>query len=131
MNSCKICGFNLAQSEEDELDFEIAAAYNDGLCWNCWCKRAYGNNANNIKDITKIKNIDKISNYSNIITTIEYLLICMECQHQTGYAYLWFAIQDGREHVLTSRHKLVTISEIVWEKDKALEIIRIDIKLLV
>jgi hypothetical protein len=45
------------------------------------------------------------------------------------YGYLWFAVHDGREHALSSGHKSVTISEIVWQKDKALQIIRIDIKL--
>jgi hypothetical protein len=60
------------------------------------------------------------------------LLICLECKHQTPYGYLWFAICDGREHVLTSGHKLVTISEIVWQNDsKAVEIIRIEIKFFV
>ena len=80
------------------------------------------------------KKNDKLNGYSTIISTIEYLLTCMECNgdHHIGYyGYLCFAMQDGREHVLTSRHKLVTISEIVWDNDEALEIIRIDIKLLV
>ena len=58
----------------------------------------------------------------NTITTIEYLLSCMECKSQTPYGYLWFAIYDGREHVLTSEHKQVTITEINWQNDKALEI---------
>ena len=40
------------------------------------------------------------------------------------------AIQDGREHVLTSGHKFATISQIVWEENKALAIIKIDIKLV-
>jgi hypothetical protein len=35
-----------------------------------------------------------------------------------------------RDHILSSGHKLVTISEIIWEEDKALEIIQIDIKLV-
>jgi hypothetical protein len=80
------------------------------------------------------KKNDKLNSYSTVISTIEYLLTCMECDehHHIGYyGYLWFAVQDGREHVLISRHKLVTISEIVWDNDKVLEIIRIDIKLLV
>jgi hypothetical protein len=80
------------------------------------------------------KKNDKLNSYSTVISTIEYLLTCMECDehHHIGYyGYLWFAVQDGREHVLTSRHKLVTISEIVWDNDIAVEIIRIDIKLLV
>ena len=80
------------------------------------------------------KKNDKLNSYSTIISTIEYLLTCMECNgdHHIGYyGYLWIAMQDGREHVLTSRHKLVTISEIVWDNDEALEIIKIDIKLLV
>jgi hypothetical protein len=79
------------------------------------------------------KKNDKLNSYSTVISTIEYLLACMECDehHHIGYyGYLSFAVQDGREHVLTTRHKLVTISEIVWDNDKALEIIRIDIKLL-
>ena len=79
------------------------------------------------------KKNDKLNSYSTVISTIEYLLACMECdeRHHIGYyGYLSFAVQDGREHVLTTRHKLVTISEIVWDDDKALEIIRIDIKLL-
>jgi hypothetical protein len=79
------------------------------------------------------KKNDKLNSYSTVISTIEYLVACMECdeRHHIGYyGYLSFAVQDGREHVLTTRHKLVTISEIVWDNDKALEIIRIDIKLL-
>jgi hypothetical protein len=44
------------------------------------------------------------------------------------HGYLWFAVHDRREHALSSRHKSVTISEIVWQKDKAFQIIRIDIK---
>jgi hypothetical protein len=54
------------------------------------------------------------------------LLICLECKHQTPY--FWFAICEGREHVLTSEHKQVTITEINWQNDKALEILRIEIK---
>jgi len=80
------------------------------------------------------KKNDKVNSYSIVISTIEYLLTSMECNgdHHIGYyGYLWFAVQDGREHVLISRHKLVTISEIVWDNDKALEIIRIEINLLV
>jgi hypothetical protein len=54
------------------------------------------------------------NNISATITTIEYLLSCRGCKTQTPYGYLWFTIQDGRNHVLTSGHKLVTISEIIW-----------------
>jgi hypothetical protein len=79
---------------------------------------------------TEMRNINKIRTSSNVITTIEYLLTCIQCQNQTGYGYLEFAVQDGREHVLTSRHKLVTISEIVWDNNRALEIIRMDIEFL-
>jgi hypothetical protein len=39
-----------------------------------------------------------------------------------------FGIYDGREHVLTSEHKQVTITELIWQNDKALEILRIEIK---
>jgi hypothetical protein len=66
----------------------------------------------------------------HIITILEYLLSCRGCCAQTPYGYLWFAIQDGREHVLTSGHKFATISQIVWEENKALAIIKIDIKLV-
>ena len=38
------------------------------------------------------------------------------------------AIYGGREHVLTSEHKQVTITEINRQNDKALEILRIEIK---
>lgn len=127
---CKLCGCNLDKEDDDnELDFDISAAHKAGLCLNCWFKRTYGD-ANKMTDYTGVKNINKISTSSNTSTTIEYLLTCIECQNQTGYGYLWFAVQDGRDHVFTSRHKLVTISEIVWNNDRALEIIRIDIKLL-
>jgi hypothetical protein len=51
-------------------------------------------------------------------------------QYYQNLPYLWFAIQDGRDHILSSGNKLVTISEIIWEEDKALEIIQIDIKLV-
>jgi hypothetical protein len=74
------------------------------------------------------KDTNGIESRINRITTIEYLLSCIECEHQTPYAYLWFAVQDGREHVLTSEHKQVTITEINWQNEKALEILRIDIK---
>jgi hypothetical protein len=65
---------------------------------------------------------------SNVVSTIEYVLICLDCKYQTPYGYLWFAICDGREHVLTSKHKIVTITEIIWQNDKALEILQIQIK---
>ena len=74
------------------------------------------------------KDTNGIESRINRITTIEYLLSCIECEHQTPYGYLWFAVQDGREHVLTSGHKLVTIYEMVWQNDKALEILKIEIK---
>ena len=44
--------------------------------------------------------------------------MCLDCKYQTSYGYLWFAICDGREHVLTSEHKQVTITEIIWQNDK-------------
>ena len=65
---------------------------------------------------------------SNVVSIIEYILICLDCKYQTPYGYLWFAICDGREHVLTSKHKIVTITEIIWQNDKALEILQIQIK---
>src|SRR5205823_5984378 len=68
------------------------------------------------------------NNSSDTVNTIEYLLICLDCKYKTPYGYLWFAICDGREHVLTSKHKQVTITEINWQNDKALEILRIEIK---
>ena len=74
------------------------------------------------------KDTNGIESRINTITTIEYLLSCIECKHQTPYCYLWFAICDGREHVLTSEHKQVTITEIIWQNDKALEILKIEIK---
>ena len=49
-------------------------------------------------------------------TTIEYILKYLESDdhHPTGYyGYLWFALQEARDHVLSNRHRLVTISEIV------------------
>jgi hypothetical protein len=61
---------------------------------------------------------------SNVISTIEYILICLDCKYQNPYGYLWFAICDGREHVLTSKHKIATITEIIWQN----EILRIQIK---
>ena len=76
------------------------------------------------------KDTNSIENSIATITTIEYLLSCIECKHQTSYDYLWFAIQDGKDHVLTRGHKSVTISEIIWEEDKALENIQMDIKLV-
>ncbi|HET7284947.1 MAG TPA: hypothetical protein VFI70_09705 [Nitrososphaeraceae archaeon] len=38
---------------------------------------------------------------------------------------------DARDHVLTSEHKQVTITEIIWQNDKALEILRIEIKSII
>jgi hypothetical protein len=89
---CKLCGKDLdEESEVDEKISDMTATYENELCWNCWYERTYGDNANTIAYDTKMKDINEI-NSSNIITTIEYLLICPECQHQTGYSYLWFAI---------------------------------------
>ena len=83
-------------------------------------------------DIVKEKFVKQYSNnFSDTVNTIEYLLICLDCKYQTPYGYLWFAICDGREHVLTSEHKQVTITEIIWQNDKALEILRIEIKSVV
>jgi hypothetical protein len=119
---CGKCGYNSdEEGADEEIDYDIAPGQKNSICWNCWYETY------NAGD-TIIKDINKIRNSSNTVTTLEYLLICVECKHQTGYGYLWFAIQDGREHVLFSGHKLVTISEIVWQDDEALEILRIDIK---
>jgi hypothetical protein len=98
------------EGEDDEIDYDIAPGQKNGISWNCWYATTY--NSYNVKDII-IKDINKVRKSSNTVTTLEYLLVCIECQHQTGYGYLWFAIQDGREHVLSSGHKLVTISEVV------------------
>ena len=46
------------------------------------------------------------------------------CGLYTSTTGLWFAISDGREHVLTTKH--VTITEIMWQNDKALERLRIE-----
>ena len=54
------------------------------------------------------------------------LTICGLYTSTTGL-YLWSAIPDGREHVLTNKHKQVTITEIMWQNDKALERLRIEI----
>jgi hypothetical protein len=99
---CKLCGGKLTNKDEDD-----------------------DNGQSNREVLESCSN-----NSSDIVNTIEYLLSCIDCKQQTGYGYLSFAIQDAREHVLTSGHKLVTISEIIWEDDKALEVIQIDIKLL-
>ena len=83
------------------------------------------------KDTNSIENsIATITTIEYLLSCIEYLLSCIECKHQTSYDYLWFAIQDGKDHVLTRGHKSVTISEIIWEEDKALENIHMDIKLV-
>jgi hypothetical protein len=119
---CRICGY-----DSDEEGEDISPGQKNGICWNCWYETSYNSY---IVRGTIIKDINKVRKSSNTVTTLEYLLICKECQHQTGYGYLWFAIQDGREHVLSSGHKLVTISEIVWQDDEASEIIRINIKFL-
>jgi hypothetical protein len=50
-------------------------------------------------------NVELDCKISNIANTVECLLICLDCKNQTPYGYLWFAICDGREHVLTSKHK--------------------------
>jgi hypothetical protein len=68
------------------------------------------------------------NNSSNTVNTIEYLLICLDCKYQTPYGYPSFAVCDARDHVLTSEHNQVTISEITWHNDKTLEILRIEIK---
>jgi hypothetical protein len=99
---CKFCGRNLTNDEEE---YE-----GDGKGLNYEILQACSNNS------------------SDKVNTIEYLLICLDCKCQTPYGYLWFAICDGREHVLTSEHKQVTITELNWQNDKALEIVRIEIK---
>jgi hypothetical protein len=68
-----------------------------------------------------------------MFTTIVYLVTCLDCDEHNPigyYSYLSFATNNGREHALSSSHKLVTISEIICDNDKALESIRIDIKFL-
>ena len=128
---CKLCGHdlhsNIDQDTNNKIDeYEISEVQSNNLCWNYWYKPTYGH-VNKVRD-----NLGKTTenNMSATITTIEYILSCIECKHQTEYGYLWFAIQDAREHVLTSRHKLVAIPEIIWEEDKASEIIHMDIKLV-
>jgi hypothetical protein len=98
---CKICGSDSNQeSLADDIDYNIATSQKDWICWNCCYETTY--NSYKIRD-TVIKEFNKGKRISSeMFTTIEYLLICIECQHQTGYGYLWFAIQDGREHVLSS-----------------------------
>jgi hypothetical protein len=125
---CKICGCDSNKERlNDEVDFDIIPGQKNWICWNCWFETTY--DSYTLRD-TINKDTNKEKSSSNTFIAIEYLLMCIECQHQTGYGYLWFAIQDGREHVISSGHKSVTISEIVWQEDKALEIIRIDIKFL-
>jgi len=99
---CNFCGRNLTKDEEEYED------YSKGL--NYEILQACSNNS------------------SNTVNTIEYLLICLDCKYQTPYGYLWFAVCDARDHVLTSEHHQVTITEIVWQNDKALEILKIEIK---
>jgi hypothetical protein len=99
---CNLCGHNLTKDEEEYED--------DSKGLNC--------------EILQARSI----NSSDTVNTIEYLSMCLDCKYQTPYGYLWFAICDGREHVLTSEHKQVTITEINWQNDKALEILRIEIK---
>jgi hypothetical protein len=97
---CKICGHALTSEDEEDDSIEFD------------------------REVLEACN----NNSSHIVNTIEYLFICLDCKHQTPYGYLWFAICDGREHVLTSKHKQVAITEIIWQNDKALEILRIVIK---
>ncbi len=102
---CNYCGGNLTKDlTKDEEKYE-----DDSKGSNYEILQAYSNNS------------------SDTVNTIEYLLICLDCKYQTPYGYLWFAICDAREHVLTREHKQVTITEI-WQNDKALEILRIEIK---
>ena len=129
---CKVCGYDLGLDTDEDRDTkivedEVSEVHSNNLCWNCWYEATYGP-GNKLRDRLGTRTGNK--NMSATITTIEYLLSCIKCKHQTPYGYLWFAIQDAREHVLTSGHKLVTISEIMWEEDKALENIHIDIKLV-
>jgi hypothetical protein len=107
------------------LDYEVLEANENSLCWKCllWYKTDYEVNNIPTKMVRKGNN-----NLCNVINTIEYVLICLDCKYQTPCGYLWLAICDGREHVLTSKHKIVTITEIVWQNDKASEILRIQIK---
>jgi hypothetical protein len=111
---CKLCGCDLNKEGEydDELDRGIAEAHQNGICLNCWMgyKTTYYDYAHNITPLPLTKGTKKIGSSSSKTPTIEYLLICLECKHQTPYGYLWFAICDGREHVLSSGHKLVKIS---------------------
>jgi hypothetical protein len=101
---CKLCGCELTDHHQDEEHYDIGTG---GLDHEV---------------------VEKYNNStSDIINTIEFLLICLDCKHQTPYGYLWFAISDGREHVLTTKHKHVTITEIRWQNNKALKRLRIEI----
>jgi hypothetical protein len=89
---CKLCGHELPSHQYEEYyDIESGGA-DRGVV------ETYNNSA------------------SDIGNTIEYLSICLDCKYQTPYGYLWFAICDGREHVLTTKHKHVTITEIIWQR---------------
>jgi hypothetical protein len=128
---CKLCRRNLTNEadkeydDDEDLDYEVLEASENSLCRNCLLWNNTNYDVNNIPT-RMVRNC--INNLCNVISTIEYVLICLDCKYQTPYSYLWLAICDGREHVLTSKHKIVTITEIVWQNDKASEILRIQIK---
>jgi hypothetical protein len=104
---CRMCGRDFGKEGIGEkIDHKIAKAHEIGLCSNCWYDTT-DNDAN--KTVPKVRNDGW--NFSNTFTTIEYLVTCIECDEHNPigyYGYLWFATQDGREHVLSRRHKLVT-----------------------
>jgi hypothetical protein len=97
-----------------------------------FCGHKVTNDDEEYEDYSKKLNYEILqacsNNSSDTVNTIEYLLICLDCKYQTPYGYLWFAVCDARDHVLTSEHHQVTITEIVWQNDKALEILKIEIK---
>jgi rubredoxin len=72
MMKCKLCGHilnNEADGEYDEdLDYDVLETNENGLCRKCllWYQTRKGNNSN-----------------SNAVSTIEYVLICLDCKYQT------------------------------------------------
>lgn len=104
---CKLCGHILnneadGEYDDDDLDYEVLETNENGLCRKCllWHQTNYDVNNIPAKMIRKGNNSN-----SNVVSIIQYVLICLDCKYQTPYGYLWIAICEGREHVLTSNIK--------------------------
>jgi hypothetical protein len=75
--NCKLCGRDLdEQLEADEIDYDIAQAYENNLCSDCLLYKIPSDEFD-IEEtrINAAKN--KWNDFSSMVSTIEYRLICI------------------------------------------------------